>query len=648
MCGICGIVSVDPKHQVPESTLVAMRDSLTHRGPDDAGLYLNEGAALGSRRLAILDLTPRGHMPMGASTGRYWMVYNGEVYNFQELRRTLEARGYRCRSDTDTEVLLQLYIVEGPKMLNRLNGMFAFAIWDAEERTLFLARDRLGVKPLYYTRHDGRLYFGSEAKALFAAGVPARFDHDTWGELLCFRYVAGERTAFEGVRRLLPGHYLTWRNGIMETRRWWNLLERVQVLRSMPPSDPVEWFGALFDDAVRLRRISDVPVGVLLSGGLDSSSVAASLAKQVGPGVSSFTVRFDEPSHDEGPLARQVVSKWSLEGHELTIAPNSLYDRLRHAAWFSDEPLAHGNDTHLLAISCYAKPRVTVLLSGEGADETLGGYVRYRPLRYPAALRLARIGLRSLPTQRSTTSRFGKLRRMLESGGDDRLVLFNACDVLPLDLREFGIATIGPLAYRDRVLSEARTLYPTDLARQAMYVDQHTFLCSVLDRNDRMTMAASIECRVPFLDYRLVEMLAALPSSDLFRGLQGKRLLRSSLGPRLPNAVLRHPKWGFGVPWKRYFREVAELRAALVDLHNAPVVLDSPLDRSAIKAQADAFLAGSDRSFPVLLQIVMTVLCVEATKIQASKRMPPHAVCGDLNAGGDKIPHASATLPAVV
>src|SRR5262249_52418525 len=208
MCGICGIVSTDPTYPVSESTLLSMRDSLAHRGPDDAGHYLAPGVAMGSRRLAIVDLSERARMPMNTPDERYWIIYNGEVYNFQELRRRLELRGCKFRSNSDTEVLLYLYATEGPSMLDRLNGMFAFATWDNLERTLFLARDRLGIKPLYYALHAGSLYFASEEKALFAAGVPRRFDHGTWQELLCFRHVAGERTPFEGVRRLLPGHYL--------------------------------------------------------------------------------------------------------------------------------------------------------------------------------------------------------------------------------------------------------------------------------------------------------------------------------------------------------------------------------------------------------------------------------------------------------
>jgi len=612
MCGICGILHQDRNYTVAEYQLLNMRDALIHRGPDDAGQYLAPGIALGSRRLAILDLSDRGHMPMSTEDDRYRIIHNGEVYNYRELRSTLEGRGYTFQSNTDTEVLLKLYTAEGPAMLDRLNGMFAFAIWDSQERTLFIARDRLGIKPLYYSYYRGALYFASEEKALFAAGVPIQFDHGTWEELLCFRYVAGERTPFIGVRRLLPGHYLLWRDGREQIQRWWNLAEKAQTLRNNLPADPVSWYRETFDDAVKLRRISDVPIGVLLSGGLDSSSVSASLSKQAGSGIASFTVRFDQPEYDEGPLAREVAERWQLEGHELVVSPQHLLKKLREAAWFNDEPQVHWNDLHLLAISHYAKPRVTVLLSGEGADETLGGYVRYQPLRYSVLLPAAQIVLPTIVRGLSLNGRWLKLTRFLELGSLDRYVLFNACEVLPPELEELSLSTDGKFLYREQILAEAQSLYPADFARQAMYSDQHTFLCSILDRNDRMTMGASIECRVPFLDYRLVEMLAALPSNVLFIGRKSKGLLRASVGSRLPSTVLGHRKWGFGVPWKQYLRQVEELRSLLLDLPNAQLVRESPLEQTVIQKQTQRFLNGDDQPFSLLMQIIMTVLSWDA------------------------------------
>ena len=614
MCGICGVVRVGNGYPISEPALLAMRDALEHRGPDDAGYYLQPGVALGSRRLAILDLSPRGHMPMSTEDGRYWITYNGEVYNYRELRPRLESRGYRFRSNADTEVVLKLYVDEGPAMLDRLNGMFAFAIWDNTERTLFAARDRLGVKPLYYASEDDAFYFASEEKALFAAGIRPQFDPETWEELLCFRYVAGERTPYVGVKRLLPGHYLLWKNSSIQIKRWWNLSERVRARRADPPQDATRWFQETFDSAVNLRRISDVPVGVLLSGGLDSSSVAASLASQTDTEVASFTVRFKEPRYDEGPLAQRVADRWKLNYHELLLSPDGLLARLCAASLLNDEPLAHGADLYLWAISRYAKPLVTVLLSGEGGDETMGGYVRYQPLRHPFLLDASRPVLPRLITALNRNGRWRKLSRFLMMGPTDRFVLFNSCDVLPMDLEDLGMNPTGRIAFREQVLDEAQMLYPGEPFRQAMYSDLHTFLCSILDRNDRMTMGASIECRVPFLDYRLVEGLAALPTSTLLNGnrKQTKHLLRQAIGNRLPEAILNYRKWGFAVPWSQYLRQIPELRELVNDLPDLDPVCEGPFERTKIRKIVDGFLRGEKHNEELIRQLVMIAVWYRA------------------------------------
>jgi asparagine synthase (glutamine-hydrolysing) len=544
-------------------------------------------------------------MPMSTPDGRYQIVYNGEVYNFKELRGDLESRGYTFRSNTDTEVLLNLYADQGPAMLDRLNGMFGLAIWDAHERTLFVARDRLGIKPVYYALQGGDLFFASEAKALFAAGISPRFDPEVWEELLCFRFLAGERSPFAGVKRLLPGHWMLWKNGSLQIRRWWNLAERARSRRENLPQDTSAWFCETFDSAIEMRRISDVPVGVLLSGGLDSGSVAASLASQAGSGVASFTVRFAEPGFDEGPLAKQIADRWRLEPHELTVSPGDLLSLLGTASWLNDEPLAHGNDLHLLSISRYAKPRVTVLLSGEGGDETLGGYVRYQPLRHPFLLNASRPILPWLTSAFHLNGRARKLGRFLRLGSLDQFVLFNVSEVLPEDLEILGIKPTASFAYRESVLAEAKSLYPNNPFRQAMYNDHHTFLCSVLDRNDRMTMGASIECRVPFLDYRLIETLAALPSSSLLSGRKNKPLLRNSLGARLPEDVLQGRKWGFGVPWRDYFRRTKELRELIADLPKVSIIREGPFNLPSLARIVDQFLAGDDSNEPLVRQLAM-------------------------------------------
>jgi asparagine synthase (glutamine-hydrolysing) len=605
MSGICGVVYNDRRRIVSIDKFIEMRDSMTHRGPDASGYYLAPGIALGSRRLAILDISERGHMPMSSGGGRYQITYNGEVYNYKEIRSSLETRGFSFRSNTDTEVLLNLYIDQGPRMLERLNGMFAFAIWDENERALFMARDHLGIKPVYYAFHGGGLFFASEQKALFTAGVPRQFDRNVWEELLCFHFVSGERTAFAGVRRLLPGHYLLWKDGVSQIKRWWNLADRAIAHRENLPKDVDVWFRDTFDSAVNLERVGDVPVGVLLSSGIDSGSVAASLATQAGFGMAGFTVRFATPGYDEDPIAQRVADRWQLKLHSLEVASHELLPLLRKASWLSDQPLAHANDIHLLAVSKYARSRVTVLLSGEGGDELLGGDERYQPLRHPMLLNAVRPLLPRLTSTVKLNGRLWKLSRYLKLGSVDRFILFNVCETLPEDLEMLGMKPSLDFPYREAVLSEAKALYPDEPMRQAIYYDQHTHLCSVLERNDRMTMGASIECRVPFLDYRLVETLAAVPSFLFHSRRKSKYILRRSIGARLPQAVLHHRKWGFEAPWSRYFRQIKELRDVVSELPDISIIRNGPFNLSRIKNMVGKFETGDDTNESLIRQLVM-------------------------------------------
>lgn len=590
-----------------------MRDSMVLRGPDDAGHYMAAGIALGCRRLSIQDLSPRGSMPMSSLDQNYWIVHNGEIYNFRALRRDLESKGCVFRSDTDTEVLLHLFQAEGPRMLPRLNGMFAFAIWDARARSLFMARDRLGIKPLYYTVHQGALYFASTVRALFAAGVPCGFDETTLGELLCFRYVAGTRTPYHGIKRLLPGHSLLWRHGKITTTRWWSLSEAVSKDGIATPADARAWFRETLDDAVRLRMPSDVPVGVLLSGGLDSGSIAASLGLLQPGVVPAFTVRFPDGKYDEGERARLVAERSLLRFYDLPFAPRDVTGYLWEAARLSDEPSPQSDDSYFLAISRYAKRTVSVVLSGEGGDETLGGYVRYQPLRFLSLLHAARVGLSAMPTIRSSNRRLRKLRRLLAFPRPAQWVLFSACDVLPQDLRALGFCDESGFPYRESIVEDAERTYPKDLARQAMFSDEHTFLSALLQRSDQMTMAASLECRFPFLDFRLVEGIARLPSALIFKYGSGKHLLRSSIGHRLPGAVLRHRKWGFAAPWSSYLREIPELRALIEGLSDAPPFDAGPLDRRKLQDAIRSFNQGDPENEDLIRQLVMIRIWFETS-----------------------------------
>lgn len=608
MCGICGIIHFELIRAVEQLQLLRMHDSMEHRGPDDSGLYINENIGLGSRRLSIIDLSKRGHMPMFSSNERFVIVYNGEIYNYLELRANLEGKGWQFRSNTDTEVILALYTEMGSGMLEHLNGMFAIAIWDAREKSLFLARDRMGVKPVFYSNWQNTFYFASEIKSILSAGVPSLFDHSCWGELLCFRYLAGEATPYQHIKELLPGHYLIVSDRFITTRRWWNLSDGILNQREKLPVNPVEWFRSTFDDAVSLRRISDVPLGVLLSGGLDSSSLAASLAIQAGNHVNSFTVRFDEDGYDESSIARDMAEKWHLKYHELSVSREEIVPLLHESMRLNDEPLAHGNELHILAIARFAKELVTVLLSGDGADEILGGYVRYRPLLAANGIVRSAPLLKWLDKMFFWEGRWHKLARFLRMDSLDNFLLFNACDVLPSDLEAVGFYMPIQLDFRQTMFDEAKQVFPGEPVRQAMYLDQHTFLVSELDRIDRMTMGASIEARVPFLDYRLIQISGALPTSTHFRGLLGKQLLRRAFSERLPRLVKRNPKWGFGVPWKQYFRCIPELREIVADLPEQPLIADGPFDLKKIRSISSEYLGGDDGSVALIHQLSMIAL----------------------------------------
>jgi len=550
MCGINGILHLQSQKKVDERTLTKMRDSLEHRGPDDKGLFIENNIGLGHRRLSVLDVSSAGHQPFLSDDGRYVMVYNGEIYNFKDFYPELRSNGFDIKTSSDTEVLLKLFELYGLKMLNRLNGMFAFVIWDKKERKLTAVRDRMGVKPLYYSFYNETFYFASEQKALFTAGVPLKTSQDGLEEYVFNRFVAGENTLYENVKKVLPGHIFTLHeSGKITTKKWWDLKAEIQNQPKI--QNPVEWFRETFDDSVKLRMVSNVPVGVLLSGGLDSASILASLNQQNYKDIQTFNIGFKEKEHNESHLAKMIAEKFDYGFHTMQLEDNALFDKLVSSTYFQDEPIMHLSEPHILALSQLAKPSVKVLLSGEGADELMGGYVRYKALKYPSLLNsIATIGHMDYFT---TKPRYEKLARYSQIKDPDDLVMYNGSNIYPNDIaKTFGITTPPKNEYRKQILEEAKSLYPNNLRRQALYFDQHTYLCSLLDRNDRNTMGASIECREPFLDQRLVTGLGSLEDKWLFAGKKWKFILKSAMAARLPEEILKFKKVGLSVPWGDY------------------------------------------------------------------------------------------------
>lgn len=552
MCGINGILHLNYK-PVDENQLVKMRDVLEHRGPDDKGIYLNNNIGLGHRRLSIIDTSTAGHQPFISENGRYIIVFNGEIYNYQSFYPELKSKGITLKSGSDTEVLLRLFELYGMEMLHRLNGMFAFAIWDTLEKKLSLCRDRMGVKPLYYAIHQNTLFFASEQKALFTAGVPLEISENGMEEYVFNRFVAGENTLYNHVKKLLPGHYMVIEeNGKSTTNRWWNLKEQIQ--NHSPIIHPKKWFEETFFDSVKLRMVSDVPVGVLLSGGLDSCSILSALYHQNFKNIEAFNISFSEAEHNEFHLAKRITEEYQYILNHTQLENDNLYQNLFETTYFQDEPIMHLNEPHLLAIAKLAKPKVKVLLSGEGADELMGGYVRYKALKNPSLLKV--ISQISKFETFNKKPRYDKLFRYSKINSDADLVIFNGSNVYPEDINLFyGNKNKPENAYRHQILQEAQELYPKDLQRQALYFDQHTYLCSLLDRNDRCTMGSSIECREPFLDPRLVAGLGTLDSKWMFTGKKGKFILKTTMKDKLPKEIIDFRKIGLSAPWGKYLTE---------------------------------------------------------------------------------------------
>ena len=549
MCGINGIFHLNYR-QVDQNQLIKMRDILEHRGPDDSGIYISKNIGLGHRRLSIIDTSAAGHQPFISDNGRYIIVFNGEIYNYQSFYPELKSKGILLKSGSDTEVLLKLFELYGMEMLHRLNGMFAFAIWDTVEKKLTLCRDRMGVKPLYYCIHKNTLYFASEQKALFAAGVPIQISENGMEEYIYNRFVAGEETLFVDVKKLLPGYYMVIdEDGSSKATRWWNLKEMIQNHPTI--QNPKKWFEETFFESVKLRMVSDVPVGVLLSGGLDSCSILSSLHEQKFEQIETFNISFSEEEHNEYHLAKKITDDYGYTFNHTKLENESLFQNLIETSYYQDEPIMHLNEPHLLAIAKLAKPKVKVLLSGEGADELMGGYVRYKALKNPSLLKvISQISKFEIFNKKP---RYDKLFRYSRINSDSDLVIFNGSNVYPKDIEAFYGKKNKPVnEYRHQILKEAKELYPKNLQRQALYFDQHTYMCSLLDRNDRCTMGTSMECREPFLDQRLIAGLGTLEDKWMFTGKKGKFILKTTMEDKLPKEIINFRKIGLSAPWGSY------------------------------------------------------------------------------------------------
>lgn len=592
MCGIAGLVNCGDRQILDRMTRV-----LAHRGPDDEGVWwrdLADGGSvgLGSRRLAILDLSPAGHQPMSTPDGSLTVTYNGELYNYPALRRELEGRGHRFRSNADTEALLYLYQDEGPEFVRRLQGMFALALWDAPNQRLFLARDHFGVKPLYYHHAGRRLWFASEIKAILEdPAVPRRMDRAALHAYMTMLWVPDPQTMFEGIAKLPPGHYALFRDGDLALTPYWDLV--------FPPADH-ECAGdeaalagelrARFWATVQAQMLSDVPVGAFLSAGLDSSGIVAAMAAASDQPVRTFTISFPpeyrrDVAMDDTDVAARTAAHLGALHTEIRVEPD-VVDLLPRLIWHMDEPVADPALITAYLVARAAREHVTVLLSGVGGDEVLAGYRKYRAhtlaqhyQRVPGALRRRVIepAIRALPAFQGT--RLGGYvrlaKKMARSGSlpprerflmDSVYLTESQLDALYTPELRAGVAGVDPFA-RQRAHFEAAA--GADFLNQMLYVDLRAYMASLnLLYNDKMGMAASVEVRVPFLDWTLAEWLAGHVPPDLkLRGGVMKYLYRGALARDLPAEVFRQPKAGFGAPVGRWLNH--ELRNLTDDLLSA-------------------------------------------------------------------------------
>jgi asparagine synthase (glutamine-hydrolysing) len=573
MCGICGIYNFGTYAPADRAALKRAADAMVHRGPDDEGFYFSGELGLGNRRLSIIDL-PGGHQPLANEDETIWVTLNGEIYNYQELRPELEARGHRFRTASDTETLVHLYEEYGLGCLEPLRGMFAFALWDSRRRRLLVARDRLGVKPLFYRLEPGGLVFASELRALRElVGHSLEIEPQSVYDFFGFRYIPAPHTFYRGVEKLLPGHYMIVDARGVGIEPYWDVPLEEETSRTA--EDFAEEVIEQLRESIRLRLIADVPLGVFLSGGTDSSAVVAIMAALGARPVRTFSVGFEEPEYSELPFARRVAQRFSTEHHELVVRPQDMAEELARLVAFRDEPVAEPTDVALYRMARLAAERVKVVLAGEGGDELFAGYPKYAADRLagvvsalpqevtraivrwlPYRQRRAKLALEALSirdeAERSVTW-FASFSR------EEREALF-----APEFLQQVDVA--HPARIFESYLEKARDRSPL---KRMLYADLKIWLPdNLLLRGDQMTMAASIEERVPFLDHELVELAARIPSRMLTRGFKTKVLLRQVLRPYLPPETLRRRKVGFTVPIGPWFRK--SLKSLVADLVLTP------------------------------------------------------------------------------
>jgi asparagine synthase (glutamine-hydrolysing) len=567
MCGIAGILEFGRDARANAAALREMCRIITHRGPDDEGFYTDGAVGIGMRRLSIVDVAG-GHQPISNEDGTLWIVFNGEIYNHLALREQLIARGHRYSTHSDTETVIHLFEEYGADCVQHLRGMFAFAIWNRNTRTLFIARDRLGIKPLYYKLTPERMLFGSEIKAVLAhGGIRSEINRAALPEYLAFGYLSGEESFYAGILKLLPGHtMIVGPEGRSEIRQYYDL-DASKPHESRDEGYYVQSYRELLEGAVNSHLMSDVPLGVFLSGGVDSSAVAALMTKIRREPVETFSVGYTEQTYSELPFARTVSDHIKSRHYEVLVGEQDFFGALPHLIWHEDEPIVWPSSVSLYFVARLARERVTVVLTGEGADETLAGYTRYAFTLKNAPMDRAyrsvvpgflRRGLRNTVANSSLLN--ATLRRKLEhtffakDGNswasfyfDNFFSAFGEAEQSGLLTREFAQEAAPSTAYKN--VLDYWEHSSGEMLQRLLYTDIKTYLVELLMKQDNMSMAASIESRVPFLDHVLVEFATRIPREVQIQGLAGKRILKKAVEDLLPHSILYRPKLGFPTPW---------------------------------------------------------------------------------------------------
>ena len=564
MCGICGFVHEDRARPADAAVVEEMCRSIRHRGPDHQGTLARQHVALGSRRLSIIDLDG-GNQPVHNEDGTVSIVFNGEIYNYRDLTALLKRRGHVFRSNSDTEAIVHAYEEFGDEFLQHLNGMFAFAIWDADRQRLLLARDRTGIKPLYYARVDKTLIFGSEAKAVLAyPGFPRTLDLVALNEYLSFEYIPTPRTIFQDMSKLPPGHALAFERGHVRVWQYWDVnLARSEGIQPRRIEDYEQELTEIMREVIRKEMVSDVPIGVLLSGGIDSSAVAAFMS-DVSPGnVKSFSIAFDDASFDESQYAKAVAQHIGTEHYELTLTPKITLELMEGIGDFMDEPLGDSSFVPTFLLSQFTRGYVKAALGGDGGDELFAGYstlqahrlVEYYERLVPRPVRLQLIPwmVNQLPVSYDNISFDFKVRRFI--GGRGVPIAERHHRWLGSFSPEQKRKLLQPWAHMQEKDTYDIAYEHIDRCRaktqlnQILYCDMKLYMeGDILPKVDRASMANSLEVRVPFLNHTLVEYVAGLPHSLKLHGLQTKYLLRRSLRDRLPRGILQRGKKGFNMP----------------------------------------------------------------------------------------------------